>query len=405
MGISLSIDLVARCLFESSVSTLSEDATFDEKPSFLSFVPHPEEAKDDDSNVSRDLDIKERSAYNRQRMPKMRGDVGVCVCGRCDFHRRAGFPRSHVEFLCETDVMRAQHAIQGAHYQSAVWSKDSEGLRINSGRKQRSYGAEPGSCRIFQIAEFGLFASADYSLTGCVLKALVHLGDVLPFAVIGADSNCDTGSLARRSSIPSDTVRAYLISDMALPYCVFLPLDLSTKYAIRTHGSLADRLHIWRTEAEILVCLSLLLWLWRLRVPSVLLVLAACACSSGRGWSSSLALEAAASGVFSLWFKSMECIGVAVDSGLRKVLPQQWKMEQAAIVVLTTMRRMTFASMLVSAAFLQRLWWAVVHWRRELWEAYLYHSDAISVHSGARGSPSTDLTEGGLLWHGGPCGS
>lgn len=179
----------------------------------------------------------------------------------------------------------------------------------------------------------------------------------------------------------------YLISDMALQYCVFVPLDLWTKHAIRTHGSLADRLHIWRSEAQILVCLSLLLWLWRLRVPWLLLVLAACTYSSGRGWSPSLALEAAASGVFSLWFQSMECIGVAVDVGLRKVLPQQWKMEQAAMVVLTTMRRVTFASVLVSAAFLQRLWFALVHWRRELWEAYLHHSDAISVPAEARGSP------------------
>ncbi|KAH6944913.1 hypothetical protein HPB50_006202 [Hyalomma asiaticum] len=146
-------------------------------------------------------------AYNRERMPKMRGNVGVCVCGRCDFHRRAGFPRSQVEFRRETVVMQDQHAIQGAHYQSAALSKDSEGLRMNSGRKPRSYGAEPGSCRILQVAEFGPLASADYSLTACVLKPLVHLGDVLPFAVIGADSNCDTGSLARRSSIPSDTVR------------------------------------------------------------------------------------------------------------------------------------------------------------------------------------------------------
>ncbi|KAH6921872.1 hypothetical protein HPB50_005603 [Hyalomma asiaticum] len=151
--------------------------------------------------------------------------------------------------------------------------------------------------------------------------------------------------------------------------------------------SLADRLHIWRSEAQILVCLSLLLWLWRLRVPWLLLVLAACAYSSGRGWSPSLALEAAASGVFSFWFQSMECIGVAVDGGLRKVLPQQWKMEQAVMVVLTTMRRVTFASVLVSAAFLQRLWYALVHWRRELWEAYLHHSDAISVPAEARGSP------------------
>ncbi|KAH6946253.1 hypothetical protein HPB50_012468 [Hyalomma asiaticum] len=179
----------------------------------------------------------------------------------------------------------------------------------------------------------------------------------------------------------------YLISGMALPYCVFLPLDLSTKHAIRTHGSLADWLHIWRSEAHILVGLSLLLWLWRLRVSSLLRVLAACTCSSGRGWSPSLALEAAASGVFSLWFQSMECIGVVVDGGLRKVLPQQWKMEQEAIVGLTTMRRVTFPSVLVSAAFLQHLSYALVYWRRALWEAYLHHCDAISVPAEARGSP------------------
>ncbi|KAH6946252.1 hypothetical protein HPB50_012467 [Hyalomma asiaticum] len=207
MGISFPSDVVTRCLFESSASTLSEDAPFDEKPSFRSFVPHAEEAEEDDSYVSRDLYIKERSAYNGQLMPKMRGDSGVCGCGSSDFHRRAGFPRSQVEFRCETDLMQAQHAIQGARYQSVVLSKNSEGLRMNSWRKQRSYRAEPGSCRIFQVAEFGPLASADYSLSACVLKPLVHLGDVLPFAVIGADSYCDTCSLARRSSIPSDTVR------------------------------------------------------------------------------------------------------------------------------------------------------------------------------------------------------
>ncbi|KAH6920397.1 hypothetical protein HPB50_028616 [Hyalomma asiaticum] len=348
-GWSLQLGLSNR----SSMSTLSEDAPFDEKPSFRLFVPHPEEAKEDDSYVSSDLDIKEGSAYKRQLMSKKRGDVGVCGCGSCDFHRRAGFPRSQVESRCESDVMQAQHVTQGAHYQSAVLSKDNEGLRMN---------------RILHVAEFGAFASTDYSLSACALKPLVHLGDVLPFAVIGADSNCDTGGMARRSSVPSDTVRVYLISDMALQYCVFLPLDLWTKHAIRTHGSLADRLHIRRSEAQILVCLSLLLW--RLRVPWLLL---------GRGWSPSLALEAPASGVFSLWFHSMECLGLAVNGGLRKVLPQQWKMEQAAIVVLTTMRRVTFASVLVSTAFPQRLCYAPVLWRREVCEACPHHSDAISV--------------------------
>uniref|UniRef100_A0A224YI11 Uncharacterized protein n=1 Tax=Rhipicephalus zambeziensis TaxID=60191 RepID=A0A224YI11_9ACAR len=107
--------------------------------------------------------------------------------------------------------------------------------------------------------------------------------------------------------------------DMSIQYCVFLPLDLWTKHAIRTHGSLAERLHIWRSEAQILVVVSLMLGLWWMRVPWLLLLLAACAYCSGRGWSPSLALEAAASRVFTLWFQCMECIGVAVDGGLRKV--------------------------------------------------------------------------------------
>ncbi|XP_075525443.1 uncharacterized protein LOC142557462 isoform X2 [Dermacentor variabilis] len=175
--------------------------------------------------------------------------------------------------------------------------------------------------------------------------------------------------------------------DMAFQFCIFLPLDLWTKHAIRTHGSLAERLHIWRSEAQILAVLSSLLWLWRLRVPWLLLVLAASAYCAGRGWSPSLAMEAVGSGVFALWFRGMEFIGVAIDGGLRKVLPQQWKMERAATIVLTTTRRVAISSFLVSARFLQRLWRALVHWRRELWEAYLHHSDAISVPAEARGSP------------------
>ncbi|XP_065280952.1 uncharacterized protein [Dermacentor albipictus] len=108
--------------------------------------------------------------------------------------------------------------------------------------------------------------------------------------------------------------------DMAFQFCIFLPLDLWTKHAIRTHGSLAERLHIWRSEAQILAVLSSLLWLWRLRVPWLLLVLAAGAYCAGRGWSPSLAMEAVGSGVFALWFRGMEFIGVAVDGGLRKVV-------------------------------------------------------------------------------------
>ncbi|XP_037271521.2 uncharacterized protein LOC119163594 [Rhipicephalus microplus] len=177
------------------------------------------------------------------------------------------------------------------------------------------------------------------------------------------------------------------VFDMVIQYCLFLPLDLWTKHAIRTRGSLAERQYIWRSEAQILAVLSLLLGLWRMRVPWLLLLLTACAYCSGRGWSPSLALEAAASGVFALWFQCMECIGVAVDGGLRKVLPQQWKMEQAATVVLTTTRRVTIASLMLTAGFLQHLWRTLVRWRHELWEAYLHHSDTISVPAETRGSP------------------
>lgn len=177
------------------------------------------------------------------------------------------------------------------------------------------------------------------------------------------------------------------VLDMAIQYCLFLPLDLWTKHAIRTRGSLAERQYIWRSEAQILAVLSLLLGLWWMRVPWLLLLLTACAYCSGRGWSPSLALEAAASGVFALWFQCMECIGVAVDGGLRKVLPQQWKMEQAATVVLTTTRRVTIASLMLTAGFLQHLWRTLVRWRHELWEAYLHHSDTISVPAETRGSP------------------
>ncbi|KAK8781833.1 hypothetical protein V5799_016826 [Amblyomma americanum] len=81
----------------------------------------------------------------------------------------------------------------------------------------------------------------------------------------------------------------------------------------------------------------------------------------------------------------MECIGQAIDGGLRKVFPQQGKMEQAATAILTGTRRVTVSGFLAAAGFLQRVWHALVHWRRELWEAYLHHTDAISVPAEARG--------------------
>ncbi|KAL3202571.1 hypothetical protein MRX96_042393 [Rhipicephalus microplus] len=158
------------------------------------------------------------------------------------------------------------------------------------------------------------------------------------------------------------------VLDMAIQYCLFLPLDLWTKHAIRTRGSLAERQHIWRSEAQILAVLVRLLFGSRLEPKP-------CP-GSGRF-----------RGVCPLWFQCMECIGVAVDGGLRKVLPQQWKMEQAATVVLTTTRRVTIASLMLTAGFLQHLWRTLVRWRHELWEAYLHHSDTISVPAETRGSP------------------
>lgn len=175
--------------------------------------------------------------------------------------------------------------------------------------------------------------------------------------------------------------------ETAFQYSLFLPLDLWTKHAIRSHGSLPERLHIWRSEAQLLAVMSVGLWLWRLRVPWLLVLLAGGAYCSGRGWSPSRATEAAATGVFTLWFHSMECIGGAVDSGLRKVFPQHRKMEQVATAALVTTREVTVASVVAAARFLQRLWRALVRWRQELWEAYLHHADAISVPPEARGAP------------------
>lgn len=189
-----------------------------------------------------------------------------------------------------------------------------------------------------------------------------------------------------RTMVLFATVFSFLI-ETAFQYGLFLPLDLWTKHAIRSHGSVPERLHIWRSEAQLLGVMSLVLGLWRLRVPWLLVLLAGGAYCSGRGWSPSRALEAAASGVFALWFDCMECIGVAVDSGLRKVFPQQWKMEQATTAALVTTRELVVAGAVAAARFLQRLWRALVHWRQELWEAYLHHADAISVPPEARGSP------------------
>lgn len=205
-------------------------------------------------------------------------------------------------------------------------------------------------------------------------------------AVTTAALDNSTTTDISRAMLFLTTMLSFLL-ETAFQYSLFLPLDLWTKHAIRSHGSMSERLHIWRSEAQLLAVMSVVLGLWRLRVPWLLVLLAGGAHCSGCGWSPSRTLEAAVARVFTLWFECMEGIGVAVDSGLRKVFPQHWKMEQTARAVLITTRELAVASAVATARFLQRLWRALVRWGQELWEAYLHHADAISVPPEARGAP------------------
>lgn len=183
------------------------------------------------------------------------------------------------------------------------------------------------------------------------------------------------------------TVASFL-KEIAVEYCLFLPLDLWAKHAIKHHTSEPERRHIWLSEAQILAVVTLALFLWRLAVPWLLVSLTVATYLSGRGSSPGHALSQGTSAVCWIWLESTSRLGAAVDGGIRKVFPQHWKFEQATTVVLGTVRwaMLTTLNGALSAVLLCRQ--ALVHWYRELWEAYHHHADTLSTPMEARASSS-----------------
>ncbi|CAN8025312.1 unnamed protein product [Ixodes persulcatus] len=182
------------------------------------------------------------------------------------------------------------------------------------------------------------------------------------------------------------TPRDFLL-EVVLEYCLFLPLDAWAKHAIKTHRSESERHHIWRSEAQLLAVASALLFVWRQTVPWCLGLLTLGCYLSSRGSSPSQLLNKAASDVGWLWLESTSGLGAAVDGGLRKVFPQRWNLDQATAVVLGAIRGAAVAGFRSALRGISRCRLAVVHWRTDVWEAYVHHTDALSVPAEQRGAP------------------
>ncbi|CAN8001173.1 unnamed protein product [Ixodes hexagonus] len=182
------------------------------------------------------------------------------------------------------------------------------------------------------------------------------------------------------------TVRDFLV-EAALEYCLFLPLDTWAKHAIKTHRSESERSHIWRSEAQILAVASALLFAWRLTVPWCLVALTLGCYLSSCGFSASHLLNKAASHVGWLWLEGTTGLGTAVDSGLRRVFPQRWNLEQATSTMLKAIRSAVTTGFRSALCGVSRCRQALVHWRTDVWEAYVHHTDALSVPAEQRGAP------------------
>lgn len=182
------------------------------------------------------------------------------------------------------------------------------------------------------------------------------------------------------------TVKDFL-SEVALEYCLFLPLDAWAKHAIKTHRSESERCHIWRSEAQLLAVGSALLFMWRLTVPWCLVALTLGCYLSSRGTSPSNVLNRVASSVGWLWLEGTSGLGAAVDSGLRKVFPQRWNLEQTTTTVLRTIRHVVLLGFWSALYGIARCRRAFLHWRIDVWEAYVHHTDALSTPAEQRGAP------------------
>ncbi|EEC05819.1 hypothetical protein IscW_ISCW018318 [Ixodes scapularis] len=132
---------------------------------------------------------------------------------------------------------------------------------------------------------------------------------------------------------------------------------------------------------------SALLFAWRQTVPWCLGSLTLGCYLSSRGSSPSQLLNKTASDVGWLWLESTSGLGAAVDGGLRKVFPQRWNLDQATAVVLGAIRGAAVAGFRFVLHGISRCHLAVVHWRTDVWEAYVHHTDALSVPAEQRGAP------------------
>lgn len=170
------------------------------------------------------------------------------------------------------------------------------------------------------------------------------------------------------------SIQSFLM-DIAVEYCLFLPLDVWTKYALRAHRKDVEKWsHIWLSEAQVLVVLCVLLFVWRGTVPWLLLTLAC-----GAYFSSSP--SSLASRLAWAWLKGTAFLGTALDTLFAQVFPRsQWG--EAQLCAFGCAVRGAAGGLASSLGLaLAWAWSSMGRWHADLLEGYEHHSDTVG-HAG-----------------------
>ncbi|XP_064483622.1 uncharacterized protein LOC135396524 isoform X2 [Ornithodoros turicata] len=160
--------------------------------------------------------------------------------------------------------------------------------------------------------------------------------------------------------------------DILVEYCLFLPLDVWTKYAIRAHRSHAESCsHIWFSEAQILGVLCGLLMVWRGSIPWLLLLL-----TCGAYYSS--APSTLTSSLAWAWLQGMASLGAALDAFFLQVFPRsQWGEAELCSLgnnLCNAVKGVT-TSLGKAAAW---AWASLGRWHKDFWDGYEHHADSMS---------------------------
>ncbi|XP_076313563.1 uncharacterized protein LOC143226453 [Tachypleus tridentatus] len=198
-------------------------------------------------------------------------------------------------------------------------------------------------------------------------------------------------------------VLKFLIYESFWQYALFFPLDVWTKFALKKISTTEQQQHVWRSQAQILLILSVVVLVWRHVLPFLLLLLALGAYLSGNNLTLKEAvlhrlrhfsiwwwygLSILSTYIVSTWFWCVFIIGDGVTYTYHRILGniESSVLEGYLSALLIYIKHVIFFMVKKVSDFGKKIWASIVFW------ADIFHSSPWEEHLPPDEQPAPEIT-------------